>query len=240
MDRGSIINSYVLCNGKKVNAVYTVRFKSRQEAAMAKRAGTRYVASNFKTTVNLKKFSLGGENMIGVGKGSAKVEVNVMNFGNKGNTVLFTLTVTEGDKSLVLNYSWSGPDVHLLPEYKSGSPYLAVVRDNEQTLCGAVGKDAEGRWTMVVFAEEECNTMSFLKKGMPVRDVQAEWAKGGMSNFKFTRNSGNYKVYTLYGLQNVKRYNSTRTDYKVALRNNGEYGEFYFDAQGNLVKWIIF
>jgi hypothetical protein len=70
--------------------------------------------------------------------------------------------------------------------------------------------------------------------------VESVFSDLGGSQFKFTGNSGNLKVYSLLWLRNVKRYNPSHTDYKYALRNDETYADFYFDAQDKLVKWLFY
>ncbi len=204
-------------------------------------AGTKYVDHNYKVTRNFAKAKFGNGQMTLVeNPNTSTATLEVINFGTKGNTIIMTIEFTEAGKRYVKNFSWSGPDVKLMPFSQDGVQGLIVARNNESTSCGVLAKDTEGKWTVIVNAGDAEQTMSFLKKGMLVKDVQAEWAKGGMGNFKYTHNSGNMKVYTLYGLSTTKRYNPSRTDYKYVARNDAKYGEFYFDAQGKLVKWLLF
>ena len=166
-----------------------------------------------------------------------KATLEIMNFGTDGNTVLIIIDL--GDEGS-FTFSWSGKNVHVLVDYDDeGTGIFAVVRGH--TLCGALLTPEPGKWLAKAWTGSNRFTTMDLKKGMTRAQVETIVSKGlELSQFKFTRNSGNLKVYSLFWLHQEKRYNIFGTDYKYELRNDKKYGDFYFDAQGKLVKWIVF
>ena len=76
--------------------------------------------------------------------------------------------------------------------------------------------------------------------GMSVQDLQNVTADLGLSKIKLLRTEKGLKVYQLLWLDMQKRYYwFGDDDYNYELTNDKEYGRFYFDAAGKLVKWII-
>ncbi len=206
--------------------------------AAIKLSGKGYLDRNYKLTKSLGGIILGTKSIPVNAPDKATGKMEVINFGGNGNTILLTLDVTENGKgSMTLTYSWSGKDVHLVPSYEGGTPNFTVMRG--RTPCGGLFK-TQGKWMANVQAEENMKTISNLKRGMTPAEVESVFSDLGGSQFKFTGNSGNLKVYSLLWLRNVKRYNPSHTDYKYALRNDEKYADFYFDAQDKLVKWLFY
>jgi len=215
---------------------------SRRDAdldAAIKLAGKGYLDRNYKLTKSLGGIQLGDDNLIPITppKSSGKAVLEVISFGAAGNTILIDWEISEGTERLNKTYSWSGSDVHLVPSYEGGTGSFVVMRG--RTVCGGLVKN-NGKWILIIRAGDAERTVSNLRRGMTPAEVESVFSDLGGSQFKYTADSGNMKVYSLLWFRNVKRYNPSRTDYKYALRNDEKYADFYFDAQGKLVKWIMF
>ena len=81
--------------------------------------------------------------------------------------------------------------------------------------------------------------VSSFSRGMLRSEVEKECSSLGLSKFKYTRDSGKYKVYCLYWLDMQKQYDIFG-DYHYNMRNDKKWGEFYFDSQDRLMKWFLY
>lgn len=195
--------------------------------------GGNYADANYKVTKPLFAATF-DDNTVSADPSKHKVQFEIMNFGDEGNTVLMTLDLANDGK---MTFSWSGYNVHVAPGYDNGVGMLTVLRGS--TICGILG-EKEGDWIAILQSSSKCVTISDLKKGMTRAEVEKVCGELGLSQFKFDCNSGNLKVYSLYWLDMSKQYNLFGTDYRYVMRNDKKYGDFYFDAQGKLVKWFLF
>lgn len=203
------------------------------EAAKKMTKGGKFLDANYKVTKPLFAAILNGETSP-ADASKHKVTFEIVNFGTEGNTVLMTLDLGADGST---TFSWSGKNLHVVPGYGDGAGMLAIQRG--ATTCGALAT-AQGKWMVMVNTGSNTYTISDFKKGMTQAQVEAVVGQLGMSQFKFTRNSGNLKVYSLFWLDQKKQYNFFGTDYHYEMRNDKKYGDFYFDAQGKLVKWLLF
>jgi hypothetical protein len=203
------------------------------DSAMKLTKGGKFLDANYKITKPLFALVANGDN-VPADEAKHKVTFEVINFGTEGNTVLVTLDLGEDGSA---TYSWSGPNLHVVPGYDGGSGMLAILRGS--TICGGVGV-AKGKWMAMVNTGSNTYTISDFKKGMTRAEVESIVGQLGLSQFKFTRKNGNLNVYSLLWLDQKKQYNFFGTDYHYELRNDKKYGDFYFDAQGKLVKWLLF
>lgn len=197
--------------------------------------GGRFLDTNYKVTKPLSAVVFDGKPQK-ADKNNHKVTFEVINFGSDGNTVIITM---DYGKDGVYSLSYSGKNLHVVPSYYEGKiGILAVLRGNH-TDCASLAV-AEGNWMLSLNGGKKTYAISSFKKGMTRAEVEDALSDIGLSQFKFTRNSGNLKVYSLFWLDMKKQWNFLGTDYKYQLRNDKRYGDFYFDAQGKLVKWILF
>ncbi len=210
------------------------------DAAMKMTKGGRFLDTNYKVTKPLSCVIFNGD-PTATDPSRHKVTFEIINFGNDGNTVICTLELGQDgiDAGVGSNatFSWSGKNLHVLPGYGGGAGMLAVLRGSKDC-AGLMVKD--GKWGLMINTGSNTYTISDFKKGMTRAEVESVVGQLGMSQFKFTRNSGNLKVYSLFWLDQKKRYNYFGTDYHYEMRNDKKYGDFYFDAQGKLVKWLLF
>lgn len=203
------------------------------DAAMKMTKGGKYLDANYKITKPLTAIVSNG-NAIGTDASQHKVTFEIISFGNEGNTVIMKLDTGEAGTP---TFSWSGKNLHVKPGYGGGAGMLTVLRGS--TECGGLGV-AQGKWMAVVNTGSNTYTIHEFEKGMTRAEVENVVCQLGLSQFKFTRNSGNLKVYSFFWLDQKKRYNFFGTDYHYEMRNDKKYGDFYFDAQGKLVKWLLF
>lgn len=210
------------------------------DAAMKMTKGGRFLDANYKITKLLSGLIANGSG-VAADPSKHKVTFEIINFGNNGNTVILTLELGQDgiDAGIgsTTTYSWSGQNLHVVPGYGGGAGMLAVLRGSKD--CGAL-IGSGGKWVASVNSGSNTYTINDFKKGMTRAEVESVVGQLGMSQFKFTRNSGNLKVYSLFWLDMKKQYNFFGTDYKYQMRNDKKYGDFYFDAQGKLVKWLLF
>jgi len=195
--------------------------------------GGRFVDKNYKVTKPLFGAILNGKNFP-LDESKCKVTFEIVNFGNEGNTVIITFDIGDGE---VYTYSWSGTSLHVAPAYDSGMGHLAVVRGNN-TACGALST-MKGKWLVTINTGSDTYTISDIKKGMTRAEIETKTEKLGLSQFKFNGNNGKLKVYSLLWLDQKKVYDYFG-DYHYQLRNDKKYGDFYFDDQGKLVKWLLY
>ena len=200
--------------------------------AIKQTQGGKYIEGNYKVTKPLFALTLNG-NTLNADPSKHKVTLEVINFGVEGNTVLMTLDLMDQGK---YTYTWSGKQVKVAPGYDNGVGLLTVLRGN--TTCGIMGVK-EGNWLAILLQGGKTYTISDFNKGMTRSEVEDLCGELGLSQFKFTRNSGNLKVYSLFWLDMQKR-DRLFGDYYYEMRNDKKYGDFYFDAQGKLVKWFLY
>ena len=198
--------------------------------------GGNYIVGNYKVTKPLSRLHTIKDNTTLEGDPTKyKGTLEIINFGTAGNTVLLTLDLgAEGSST----FTWSGKNVNVKPYYDSGVGILGVFR-NGSTLCGGL-TCYENKWMAMINTEETAYTISSFKRGMTRSEIEKVVTEIGLSQFKFTRKSGKLDVYSIFWLDQKKRYNFFGTDYKYVLTNDKNYGDFYFDSNGKLVKWFLY
>lgn len=210
------------------------------DAAKKMANGLGFIDADYKVSKNLYGIVLDGV-AYPTGEFQVKATLEIINFGTQGNTILMQLDLGSvlgpqvlGANKRYVTFSWSGKNVHCGPGYDSGAGILAIVRGN--TICGYLA-NGEGKWIAAANTGGTTYTISDLKKGMTIAEVQKAWNLN-YSQFKFVRNSGKLKVYSLLWLDQKKKYDIFG-DYHYVLTNDKTYGEFYFDSNGKLVKWFL-
>lgn len=235
-------SSEEISEGIKPKSVPIGRIKQIDDA-LALIKGTRFLDSNYKVTLPLDIVgSINDRSSSGfLGDSNATATIEVTSFGQEGNTIFMTWDIP----SLKQNhtFSWSGKTVHLLPGYDDDgiSASFAILRG--MTVCGTVTciKDSQGKitWIGMVNKSNDVVTTDFLKKGMTIAQVQDIWTQLNYCQFKFSRNTASGSVYSAYWLDMTKQYNIFG-NYKYVMRNDKKYGDFYFDKNGKLVKWLLY
>lgn len=207
------------------------------EDAMKLTKGGQYIMGRYKITKPLSFMAtMNGSIATRADPTKHKVTLEIIPFGNKGTTVL---AITDLGAGGIFTATWSGKNVKVCPGYDSGKGILAIVRNNS-VICGSLWYD-DGKWYLMFNQTEKAYMIGDFNKGMTRSVVEEKATKGlGLSKFKFTRKEGNFDVYSLFWLNQEKRYNLLGTDYRYELNNNKNYGDFYFDSNGKLVKWFLY
>ena len=177
--------------------------------------------------------------------GTCKLEV--VNFGEIGNTIIMTLDLPEAKKELkelkkeIVEYAWTGKNVHLIKTSDERGVMYSIIRGN--TICGILIKSENAEkqgvrepWIAGIKSTEGC--ISDLHAGMTRFAVEQKTKEVGLSRFEFVKNDGNMKVYTMKWLDMQKRYNWFGRSYS-SFTNDKNYGYFWFNANDKLVKWIF-
>lgn len=197
--------------------------------------GGDYIDAAYKVTVPIIAIMNLKDNSVQSTEGTnAKATLEVVPFGQDGNTVLLSLNF--GDKVPSATFSWSGRNVHMGPGSDGGSDMLMTVRGS--TPCGGLAR-SQGKWIAVVNTLIDASTISDLKRGMSRSEVAQTVSQLSLSQFKLSRKVGNLDVYTLYWLREEDRYDYAKHKIVGVLKNDKRFGDFYFDSNGKLVKWII-
>ena len=235
----------VIGGGGPSSSTYSGKRDPTIEQAKKQAQGGDYIGGNFKVTKpvwGLLNLYNGSQQSSIVTENKLSTTLEQMSFGSDGNTVLLTIYGEEDGQVVNQTYCWSGSSVKVTPNYDNqGVGHLAIVRGN-QRVCGdfMVFLDSN-KWIAMIDTGSNRYTVSTFRKGMTRSEVENYIKQEfGLSQFKFTRNSGNLKVYSFYWLDQQKVYNFFRTDYHFELRNDKKFADFYFDAQGKLVKWFFF
>jgi hypothetical protein len=169
-----------------------------------------------------------------------KATLEIIPFGTQGRTVTITLNIPKMERSEEIDgttFSWSGK-VDVAPTIEGENSGFMITRRGN-TLCAMLAY-TEGKWVLCVNKDDGTGLIGTLKKGISRAQVEDECKGLGLSKFKFTRKSGNLDVYSLFWLNQTKQWNAFGTNYHYALRNDKKYGDFYFNAQGKLVKWFMY
>ena len=203
------------------------------DAAIKLTNGGMFLDKNYVITKPLTVLSMEGKNY-NIDPSKNKATLEIINFKGNGNTVIMTIDLgTEG----VFTFSWSGKNVHVVPAYVNGPGMLSVMRGDK--VCGVLGT-TDGIWLAAIPTTKDTYCISDFKKGMSRAEVEKALSGLGVSQFKLTRNEGNLQIYSLFWIDMKKRYNALGTDYSYSMTNDKKYGDFYFDARGKLVKWLLF
>ena len=162
------------------------------------------------------------------------ISLEVIDFENEGKTVLVHLNIPEVNQNATL--SWSGKNVKLAAGISKGDKIVTLLRCTTPCAALMVQKAENKRLCLIVSSK---GSISNFSRGMLRSEVEKECATLGLSQFKFTRNSGKYKVYSLFWLDMQKQYDLFG-DYHYNMRNDKKWGEFYFDSQDRLMKWFLY
>lgn len=163
-----------------------------------------------------------------------KAEIRQFSFGEEGNTIVGTVTV-EGEKH---SFSISGHDVMLVKTVQNGAT-MYVGANTKGEMAVILGQSG-GTWMYLITDQISKCLGNDIHQGMTVQELQNVTADLGLSKIKLLRTENGLKVYQLLWLDMQKRYHwFGDDDYHYELTNDKEYGRFYFDAQGKLVKWLI-
>lgn len=185
---------------------------------------------NYKITKPLSSVMVDDKNLRG-NETQDKATLEIISFGTKGNTVLLTISDSDGPSTI----SWSGKNIHVYPLYLSDVGGFLVVKGNLNSDLVYGGLFVyKGKWIAKFTEDPSTNNVrnTMLKKGLSRTEVEKQCSQLRDAQFKFSRKSGNLDVYTCYWLGTSEYSNST------VLTNNKPWCDFYFDSKDKLVKWL--
>ncbi|MBO5632312.1 MAG: hypothetical protein J5965_24915 [Aeriscardovia sp.] len=195
--------------------------------------GVNIVVGNYRLEMPIDIISVeGSQCQLDPSKNTMSLEI--INFGEEGNTVLLHLNAQEIDQDATLSYS--GKNIRLGAGIDSGNKMIVLLRG--QTPCAVLMLNGSENKRIGMILKTK-GAVSNFSRGMLRAEVEKECSTLGLSQFKFTRDSGKYKVYSLYWLDMQKQYDIFG-DYHYNMRNDKKWGEFYFDSQDRLMKWILY
>lgn len=164
--------------------------------------------------------------------GTLQVSIENIDFGEKGRTILFTLDLPS--QNVHGTFSFSGKNAGIVPTEEDGSIGFILVKGLESA--GIVVKMEQG-WAGK--PQKVSGAVSDFYRGQTKSEVESICGKLGLSKFKESGATPNYKIYSLYWIDLEKRYNILG-DYSYQMTNDKKYGDFYFDKQGKLMKWFLY
>ncbi len=205
---------------------------------------TEYIDRNFKLDLPIDLVGFSGEGVKPMLlKGTVHIEV--INFGERGNTVIVDFDQPEVVKELgkPFYYSWSGKNVHLVKTIYNGSLAYLILRGNiNRCAAGAmflqIPKDDKQYWFFDLTNGDGSVTCNYeIHKGMSRAELESHLNEYGM-RFEHTGNQGNLRVWSLKWLSIDQVYNLIGNNSYYSLNNDRKYIDFYFSADDKLVKWI--
>lgn len=199
--------------------------------------GGEFISKNFKFKAPIMGIILSESNVTQADPSCTTATIEVMNFGNEGNTVLLTMNTSgEGEKG-IYTWSWSGSKVQGVAPAVQGGVKTLVASRNYKPLGGLM--QVEGKWLLFIDPSAPKSGMKEFYKGMTRSEVENVTKQLGLSKFKLSHKTNLYEVYSLYWVDMQKQYNIFG-DYHFNMRNDKKYGDFYFNSAGKLIKWIIY
>lgn len=142
----------------------------------------------------------------------------------------------------VLEFSYSGKELHLIKKKEGGASYYMVSRG--KTPCAMIA-DAPINGSMQHIAQirygDDCYPIDDVYLGMNIdelKELTSQSMRG--SKVEFVGKDGNQKVYRLMWLGERFKYKDLNGTNHSELGSNTEYGRFWFDERGKLTKWYSF
>ena len=200
-------------------------------------AGGEFISKNFMFKTPIAGVVFSESNTTQADPSCTTATIEVMNFGNEGNTVLLTLDTSEEGEKGIYTFSWSGSKVQGVAPAVQGNVKTLVASRNYKPLGGLMG--VEGKWVLFFDPSAYKTGMKEFYKGMTRAEVENVTKELGLSQFKFSHKTDLYEVYSLYWIDMQKQYD-IYGDYHFNMRNDKKYGDFYFNSAGKLIKWIIY
>ncbi len=194
-----------------------------------------FINKPYKVTVPISAIVIvGGESLPAKDMG-VKATLEIIPFGDQGNTVILDLDLNGLAENCT--FSWSGKDIRMGASKFQGFNVI-MATSGANAVCGGLAI-AENAWMAVIIKDENVHMFSGMKKGMTQEEVKNTTTELEHSKFKYSRKSGNLDVYTLYWLGEEDHYDYRKGEMVGHLGTNKPFGDFYFDANGKLVKWIV-
>lgn len=190
------------------------------------------IKGNFRLKVPIQGLMLDGT-ISKVNVQNSSITIEIMDFGNLGNTVLFSIDVP--DENTAVTFSLSGKNANIAPGQDSGQDIFAIVKGMTPW---AMLSNIEGKWYGGIIKVVQ-GLISDFSRGQTHSEVEAKCSKLGLSKFKETGKTSKYTICSLYWVDMQKRYDLFG-NYDYQMRNDKKYGDFYFDNQGRLMKWFLY
>lgn len=175
--------------------------------------------------------SLPGDEMMRFDNPKDKVTLEVVDFGTKGTTVMLNLNLASTGQNIT--FSWSGPKYKLMYAEQPGTKAYVLANASQQPLLVFSYVTMQGKQVCMAQIQSRSGIVTDLKKGMTVAELTQ--AVSGVSHgvkVKFSHKEGNLSVHKV-----VMPGMRDNWDGSASVTSE-DYGHFYFDAQGKLVKWI--
>lgn len=161
--------------------------------------------------------------------------VESVDFGELGRTIMFTQDVVS-DEALHITFSISGKNVYIVPQKEQGLSLFAIMKG---TRLIAALVEYEGNWILKLEDNQVPGIVKEFYRGMTRSEVEEACKVLGGSQIKETGKDSKYTQYSLFWADMKKKYN-IYGDYNYQMTNDKKYGDFYFDAQGRLLKWFLY
>lgn len=166
----------------------------------------------------------------------ARVTLEVMDFGSKGQTFYLYEHLIAAD-NMKLHMSWSGSRYRMMKQV-SGDTEVYLLADGRtgKQLLAYMNVKTDGKLVTMVNLLSNDGLLSDIYKGMTVTELNSAISSLGSMNaeLKESHKEGNLTVHACKIANLRENLNGTVSATKK------DYGHFYFDAQGKLVKWIIY
>ncbi|MBQ8805750.1 MAG: hypothetical protein IJZ68_04650 [Bacteroidaceae bacterium] len=165
-----------------------------------------------------------------------RITLEVMDFGDLGSTYVVNMEANSVKESLGEMYnlcaSWSGNNFRMM--YQDGG-YFVVDGKAQGFAVAFVFTNVDGKKALIVNFVNNDNAVTDIRKGMTMAELTQK-TSGLQCKSEFSHKSGELDVYS-FKIPSMKEvWNGHKYISQVTKK---EYGQFYFDAQNKLVKWII-
>lgn len=195
-----------------------------------------YITQAFRLKVPLSLLHMNGETYK-LDPTNSNATIELIPFGAEGKTVMFTIDIPS--ESTHFTICKSGSRANLGPGSDGGDDMFVATNGPIQSLQDAFGfLLRKGNEWMVGLLNVK-GAVSDFHRGMTVTEVKDACQKLNNSQFKQLPSKGTYNVWALYWLDMGKQYDIFG-GYHYEMRNDKKWGEFYFDAQGRLMKWFLY
>lgn len=169
-----------------------------------------------------------------------KLSLEVMDFGDKGTTfvVSYELNSLKGEigESYKGTAFWSGRNYKLMYQGEAGNKgYFVVDGVSRGFVYASIYTKTDGKNALIAKFLNKSKMITGIYKGMTLAEL-TKATSGLHCKSEFSHKSGNLDVYS-FKIPSMKDvWNGREYISKVTHK---EYGQFYFNAQGQLVKWLI-
>ncbi len=194
--------------------------------------GQNSIQGNFRIRIPITAISI-SDNAGPVDPQKSFVTIESIDFGKMGKTILFNLDLP--DMGIHNTYTISGKNASVLQGKDGDSDIILAILKGKSVFASA-GR-CKQKWVSMI--NNIPGVVNDFYRGMTRSEVEAVCGQLGLSKFKETGKTAKYTICTLYWLDLQKMYNIFG-NYNYQMSNDKRYGEFYFNSEGKLMKWILF